>query len=108
MFLFRKQLSLEAKIVDGLRQLTLFYALIYVKAWMMAPSAAEAPINDLRFCNQLVKYKEINRSISEAGLEKFQNHLWYLGPEMVPLALFSDQLSNSEKIKLQKAMLTVG
>jgi hypothetical protein len=44
--IFHKQLKLEAKIVDGLRQLTLFYALIYVEAWMMAPSAAEASIYD--------------------------------------------------------------
>jgi hypothetical protein len=105
MFLFRHQLDLPKETTDCLRHLTLFYVLVYAKAWLTAPNAADAPVNDLQLFNQLQRYKTINKTIANAALDKLSNHLWYLGPEYVPLALFSDQLNNEEKRKLQMAIV---
>jgi hypothetical protein len=73
-----------------LKELCLFYALVYVPAWFSAPVAADAPVNDLKLLKTLEKYKSLNPIISEKVLNKITNHLWYLGPELVPLSLFSD------------------
>jgi hypothetical protein len=43
--------------------------------------------------------------LANAAISKFSGHLWYLGPEMVPLSFFSEKVTISEKIQLQKAML---
>jgi hypothetical protein len=43
--------------------------------------------------------------LANAAIIKFSGNLWYLGPEMVPLSLFSEKVTISEKIQLQKAML---
>jgi hypothetical protein len=65
----------------------------YLFKRMSANHAAESPVNDLLFCNQLYKFKKINTDIGDVAISKLERHLWYLGPELVPLALFSDNLT---------------
>jgi hypothetical protein len=75
---------------EALKELCLFFALVYVPAWLAAPIAADAPVNDLYLIKTLTKYKAINPVIATRALNKMANHLWYLSPEIVPISLFSD------------------
>jgi hypothetical protein len=105
MFLFRAQLVLEPEVVEGLKELSLFYSLIYVRWWIVAPRPIDASVNDLCLVKQLLQYKSVNKDIAIAAINKMQLHLWYLSPEYIPLSLFSDTISLVEKRKLQKALV---
>ncbi len=106
MYLFRKQLDLSVAIKRKLQQLSLFFTLIYTKTWLTAPIVADAPVNDLKLYEDLISFKAIHSKIAKAALDKFTGHLWYLSPEIVPLALFSSLLSSEDKQDLQKAIIT--
>jgi hypothetical protein len=64
MYLLRDELGLEAATEKHLHELSMFYSLVYVKAWMMAPQPADAPFNDLLFYNQLFQFKKINDDLA--------------------------------------------
>ena len=51
-------------------------------------------------------FAEIDKVISEAVLNGFMNHLWYLVKEMVPLCLWDDSLDNDEKSRIAAGILS--
>ena len=70
--------------------------------------ASDAPLNDLLLFHRIDQYRAINKTVSDAVMKKLRNHLWYLGPEMVPLALSSSKISIDEKLLMAKAMAGSG
>ena len=58
---------------------------------------SDAPYNDLELFKNLFQYETINKTVARAAIHKFENHLWYLGPELAALSLFSDKVSVTEK-----------
>ena len=50
------------------------------------------------------KYKAMVQVVAKAALTAFKNHLWYLSPDMIPLALFGDG-PVSTKTNIAKAIL---
>jgi hypothetical protein len=103
-YLLRAELQLSTEVEHSLKELCIFYALIYVHSWITAPLTADAPVNDLFFFKNLLNFKAINAKISETAIEKFSNHLWYLSPEFAPLAIFSEKLTNAEKTQMQRQL----
>lgn len=99
-YLFREEFKLTTKEEKNLCEFCLFASLVYVKSWISCPNASDAPVNDLFLFQQLKQFAVVNKTISEAAVKKFQNHLWYLSPELVPLALFSNKLKTEEKRKM--------
>ena len=71
---------------------------------MPAPVAVSAPMNDLQLLQSLLEYSSINAEVSKAASQKFSNHLWYLAPELVGLALFDSQVSAPTKRMMVRAM----
>lgn len=104
LFLFRRQLELSKVEKQNLQDFCLFACLIYSKAWIQCCSPSNAPHNNLEFMNELHLYGKVNKYISDCAIEKFQGHLWYLGSELVVLALFSDKVNNAEKRKIFEKM----
>jgi hypothetical protein len=70
---------------------------VYVKAWISCPLACDARVNDLLLYKHIKQYTEVNKAMAGAALKKFDHHLWYVGPELVLLALFSIKVSVEEK-----------
>ena len=66
----------------------LFAVLIYCKAWTTRTNSCDASLIQL-----LTEYKTSSPVISTVGLRAMGCHLWYLGQELSPLALFSDHVS---------------
>lgn len=97
MFLFRKQYQLPQQTQDAINQICLFACLIYVQAWIKCPLTSDAALNDLNMYNNLTRYEAIDATVSRITINKLKNHLWYLSPELILLALFSNEVPNAEK-----------
>ena len=67
-----------------------FLCLIYSRWWITCTSAVDAPWHDICLYQETQKYTPVNPDIAASALKAFKRHLWYLCPEMMPLALFSD------------------
>ncbi len=104
-FLLRDELDLPPETIVGIKEMcNFFFAIIYVKAWILAPITSEAAVNDLKLLNQLEDFRCINGEIVNAAKTKIQNHLWYLGEELIAFAFFSNQISPKEKFAMQKSL----
>lgn len=66
--------------------------------------ASNAPYNDLLFIKELERYSAINKKVSEFSFHKFKEHLWYLGPELVVLSLFSNKVTDIVKRRMFEKM----
>ena len=55
--------------------------------------------------HQIVQYGTVSKQVSDAAQKKLQNHLWHLGPELLPLCLFSEKVLTEAKQKICEAML---
>ena len=100
-WLFRGQFRMTLSEERGIRELAVFAVLIYLKAWISAPRAVEAPLNDFLLMKQLLQYPQA--VVSTATSKKFSLHLWYLSEDLVGLALFDSRIPPETK----KLMLAV-
>ena len=104
MYLLRSQLNLSAGQMKGLRRICAFIAIVYIPAWFRTPMSVAASRNDLNFFKTLDSYKTVDEEIALAALNKFSNHAWYLSSELTCLAFFDDDVNNSMKSKMVKAL----
>lgn len=79
----------------------------YIPWWLTAPLPSAAPLNDLRFINNLIEYRKIDKPCADAALKAFSLHLWYLTEELTPLALFCNQVPCDTKLKMVEKLLTL-
>lgn len=86
----------------GICDVATFSVIIHLKAWMTAPLAVEAPLNDFTLMGQLLSYP--HAAISAATSKKLGLHLWYLSEELIGLALFDSRLSHDSKRLMIAAM----
>ncbi|XP_044587995.1 uncharacterized protein LOC123267437 [Cotesia glomerata] len=103
-FLFRNEFHLTKSEIAGLRELSLFIIIFYLKAWYTAPCAIAAPNNDLTLIKELISYKKFNNTISRACSEKLADHLWYLNNELSVLSLFDETVSVETKRRIVHAL----
>ena len=80
-----------------IREFVTFVALIYFKWWATCSRATDSPWNDLTLYKDILRYAKISEPISDSAREAFKRHSWYLTAEMVPLALFSELVPDSER-----------
>lgn len=106
MFIFREQFPMSDEECNSVKAICLFIVNLYVKMWFQAPNAIKAPNEDLKFIQNIIKYKNIDIGISEKVLGKFLKHLWYLNPEQVCFCLFDNNVSHETKGKMAKKILS--
>ena len=102
-----KQMKYNKKFVDKLTWMTKFVCLYYVRQWLECPLLVDVPLNDIQWLNYLKKYQKIDIQIGGEALRKLDGHYWYLTEEIVPLSLFSNKLSLSEKRQISKKLLKI-
>jgi len=102
MWLFRDQFKITASEEKGIRELAIFSITVHLFAWVTAPLAVQAPMNDFRLMKQLINYP--NKAVSTATSKKLGFHLWYLSEELTGLALFDSRLSPEYKKLMVDAM----
>lgn len=105
-YLLRKILKLPPEEEDNLKEFCLFVSLIYVKSWIQCQITTNAPKNTLEFYKKIYNYSTLNEKVSIKALSKFESHLWYIGPEMIFLSLFSSDVKPSDKQKIFNQMVS--
>lgn len=104
-YIFREQINISKKDLDGLRKINIFIAVSYVKVWFTANKPEIAPRLDLEFIKDLINNNNIDKDLRRVALEKFTgNHLWYLSDTLVGLAFFDKSLSIDIKKKMAMAI----
>jgi len=103
-YLFREQFKLTQQELRSLRRICLFTITIYVKAWFTAASSCDAPYNDLCMLQSLELYADVDREVANIAVKKMRGHLWYLSEDLIALALFSDNVWDSEKVAIIAAL----
>ena len=95
MWLFRSQFRMTKSEQKAISEIAAFGVTVYLKAWMTAPMATEAPYNDFLLMKQLLSYPE--KSVSTATSKKLGMPLWYLSEDLVPLAQFYARVPDETK-----------
>lgn len=104
-YLFRDQFDLNEQFESQLLEFCLFVALVYCKYWNRSSIAFDAAVNDLSMLKDLEIFAYHNEDLANVVLESFQNHLWYLGEELVVLAVFSNKVSMEDKNNMRLQLL---
>ena len=103
--LFRKVLKLPRAEQKKLERFAAFACLYYIKYWVMAPLASEAPFADLTLYKDMLDYHDHDAPIAAAVLAKLRNHTWFFNQEYVAFNLFSNQVSDQIKMKIVDKLL---
>ena len=101
-WLFRQQFKLTKREQNGIRELAAFAVIVYLRCWIKASLAVEAPFNDFQLMGQLLRYPEAK--ISSVTSKKLGLHLWYISEELVALALFDNRVPADMKKLMVAAM----
>ena len=101
-WLFRDQFRLTKTELKGITSVAAFGVIVYLRAWMTAPVAISAPLNDFLMMKQLLEYPDAQ--ISSVTSKKLGMHLWYLSEELVTLALFDSRVPADTKKLMLAAM----
>lgn len=106
MYLFRENLNLEPSFERNLLHFAIFVSVIYCKYWNRSTNVFDAPVNDLSLIADLQKYSDENENIANSVLNTLWNHLWYLGEELAPLALFSERVGFQDKNRMRVKLIS--
>ena len=74
-WMFLSQFHLTAREEKGLWDIAIFSMRLYLRVWITAPSAIDAPFNDLQLMIDLLQYASINPAICVATSKKLSHHL---------------------------------
>ncbi|KAK3921824.1 WPP domain-associated protein [Frankliniella fusca] len=105
MSLLRDQLSLDTKVIAKLLDFSIFVVSLYVSYSFSATNSCSAPRTDLIFLQDLTRCDLTNKQVSQAAVNKFLGHFWYLSELSVGLSVFDEGLPDSpvnKALKLKK------
>ena len=85
-------------------QVVEFILLFYAKLWFTTPLAGSAARQDLEFMTGILKYRAINPSLYFAVVSSTYRHLWYLTPQLIPLALTDLELEDTSRVEMASAL----
>ena len=105
MFAFSEQFSLEDGYIGKLRRLCVFNALYYAPQWLTSSKGVDAPVNDLLFWKNCMKFKMEDKEIAAVAIRAQERHMWYTTEELAPLCIFSNMISDAEKSQIAKQIL---
>ena len=103
---FSDQLNLDEEDITKLTRLAIFLCPLYIPYFVSGSIGSDAPINDLEFFKKLVRFSSMDPELGDCAKTILLRHTWYLQEETVPMALFSDKLTEDDKSRLASKMLT--
>ena len=85
-------MSYDCEFVKQLHRINLFIALFYVPAWMKYNIVMDAPINDLTFLHDMLRYKNKDSTVADTAFNSLSLHQWYLTQETVAFSFLASIL----------------
>ena len=73
-----------------------FCTFVFNSWWLNCPFAALAPHQDLELDNNIKSFANVDPVVS-AAIKAFSRHTWYLSGELIPLALWDEDVTYEEK-----------
>ena len=67
--------------------------------------AAESAYNDLRLCQNILRFREVDEVVTEAALNKMRRHTSYLKPEMVVFCPASEAVNADHRADIAATLL---
>ncbi|KAE8743412.1 hypothetical protein FOCC_FOCC010983 [Frankliniella occidentalis] len=95
MFAMAGQCDLDRDTLSNMRGVTLSLVTTYIEPWNTDTIPAIAPRMDLELMKHIMKYPR--RKVRDITWNACSNHLWYLSPHCVALALFDKEVSDEVK-----------
>ena len=84
------------------------YAVVhYVPAFLLSSCGRDAATYDLKLYKALLRYQAVDKELADSALATLNRHLWYLAPQTVLFALFSDKVSEDTKSRMAARLLTL-
>ena len=99
MFMWSDQMSYDREFVEKLHQINLFIALFYVPAWLKCNIGMDAPINNLTFLHDMLRYKNEDPTVADIFFNKLSSYQWYLTQETVAFSFFSQHPLLADEMK---------
>lgn len=96
-YMFHKELDIDAKERDILEEICLFLVFVYIPYWYDCSNGIHALKNDKTFVEDIWKFGTIYKTVAEEALKKFKNHLWYMGYRLSALSFFDERISLEDK-----------
>ena len=90
-----------------LEKMTFFILFVYLESWFTSSFLFSAAHNDILLHQRLLKFNKYHRKLSRVGLTVLQRHTWYLTEELVPLALFSSNITDEVQNSLAQSISTL-
>ena len=90
-----------------LRSFAMYTALVYCKWWFQCSVTVDAPLNMLNLMKDSLKYAVVDKAVSDSVIKSLNRHLWYLVPEMIPLALFSLKVTAIQKSEIASKLVSL-
>ena len=82
--------------------------MLYIKFWFLSPSLEDAAFNDHELFASLQKFEKIpgalSKKVTQKTTEILLRHTWYCSEELIPIALFSDKVSDESTRKREKIL----
>ena len=91
--------------ISKMERLVKFTAFVFNEWWFNFPVATSAPRQDLELLLNCRKYKDVDEGVACSVEKALKRHTWYLTGEMVPLALWDEDLADTERTSLVNAIL---
>ena len=82
-----------------------FVVFTYIPRWLTSSASSSAPFNDLQLVKSLNSYKLIDELLASTALQPLNKHTWYLSEELVPLRLFSTDVTEDDKRSMVIALM---
>lgn len=108
-YLFRETIDWRKpgcqRIRENLERFCVFVSLIYIRYWNRSSILFDAPPNDLKFLQDIQRYRSIDESVADIATAALNRHLYYMSEELVPLSLFSEKLQIAEKNEIREKLI---
>ena len=82
---------------EKISRFTQFVVFTYLPWWLTSSVSSSAPFNDLLLVKSLNSYKLIDELLANTALQAPSRHTWYLSEKLVPLCLFSTDVTEDAK-----------
>ena len=103
----KKKLVFEEQTLENLWRWGQYTIKFYVPSFLLATLGRDAPSNDLNLYKSTLKYREVDPELADLALETLDRHRWYLTAQVVPFALFSDNVTEDEKSRMAARLLSL-